>query len=81
MKTSNMNKQITDFNKIQFINGGKGLDTVTLKVRHFQSDYNDELIINANCWCDIGGHKVPEWMLHNTMADASVCEDCWEHFN
>lgn len=74
-------KQIEAFNKMQRINGGKELGTVTLQVRHYSSDYNDELIINADSWCDIGGHKVPEWLLHNTRADANVCEDCWQHFN
>lgn len=73
--------QLQKFNLMQRINGGKELGTVMLKVRHLSSDYNDEMIINADCWCDIGGHNVPEWMLHNTMADANVCEDCWDNFS
>lgn len=52
-----------------------------LEVKHLQSDYNDEMIINADCWCDIGSHKVPEWNLQNTRTDASVCADCYENFN
>lgn len=51
-----------------------------LNVRHLQSDYNTELIINAHSWCDIGGHKVPERDIQNTMGDTQVCEGCYEHF-
>lgn len=50
-----------------------------LKVKHDVFPEN-EIIINADCWCDIGGHKVQEWMLHNTRADAGICEDCWDNF-
>lgn len=32
-------KQLTDFNLMQRINGGKGLDTVTLEVKHDTEEY------------------------------------------
>lgn len=54
---------------------------IKLPVKHLSSDYDDELIINADCWCDIGCHKVPEWNLQNVQGYASVCADCYEHFN
>lgn len=58
-----------------------GMLEIKLPVRHLQSDYQDELIINADSWCDIGSHKVPEWNMQNVQGDASVCADCYENFN
>lgn len=55
-------------------------DIKTLEVNHDRYPEN-EILINADCWCDIGGHKVPEWMLQNIQGDASVCEDCYDNFN
>lgn len=75
-----MIKQINNFNKIQFLNGGKGLDTKTLQVKHASFPEN-EIAINADAWCDIGGHKVPEWSLQNLQGDAQVCEGCFDHFS
>ena len=55
--------------------------TSTVEVKHFQSDYNDDLIINADSWCDIGSHKVPEWNMQNMGSlDTSCCADCYEHY-
>ncbi len=73
-----MKNHLADYNKIQLINGGKGTDTVTLKVRHGQEN---EISINANSWCDIGGHKVPEYLMVHGMFDPQICEDCFDHFN
>lgn len=52
-----------------------------IAVKHLSSDFTDELIINADCWCDIGSHKVPEWHMQNVQGDVSVCADCYDHFN
>lgn len=41
----------------------------------------NEILINADSWCDIGSHMVREWMLVSVQGDAAVCEDCWEHYN
>ncbi len=74
-KNTNMNKQIADFNKIQFINGGKGLDTVTLKVRHDKFAENQILINGIECtWC---GTK--EWESENhPYGDLDMCDSCYE---
>lgn len=50
-----------------------------LEVKHDRYPVN-EIPINADCWCDIGSHKVPEWMIR-TVGDVGVCDDCYEHFN
>ena len=56
------------------------MGTVHLKVKHDLHPEN-EILINADCWCDIGSHYVPEWMMQNVEGDAGVCEDCYEHYN
>ena len=55
-------------------------DNMNLPVKH-ELQPEHEILINADCWCDIGRHKVPEWMLVNCAGDANVCEDCWDNFN
>jgi len=50
-----------------------------LKVTHDVQPEN-EILINAHYWCDIGNHKVPEWMLQNTRTDVQMCTDCWNNF-
>jgi hypothetical protein len=56
-----------------------GMLAIKLDVKHDHFPEN-EVVING-VWCDIGSHKVSENDLHNNSSDASVCEDCWEHFN
>lgn len=51
-----------------------------LEVTHDRFPEN-EILINADCWCDIGSHKVPEFMMQSVQGDASVCADCYDHFN
>jgi len=68
-------------NAIQQMLWDTGMLTIKLPVKHLSSDYVDEFIINADCWCDIGGHKVPEWMMQNVQGDAAVCSDCYDHYN
>jgi hypothetical protein len=49
-----------------------------LEVKHDQFPEN-EVIING-VWCDIGGHKVHEDEMRFSE-DASVCNECHDHFN
>lgn len=51
-----------------------------LEVKHDRYPEN-EILINADSWCDIGSHKVPEWNMQNVLGDAAVCADCYEQYN
>lgn len=55
------------------------MEPVKLIVKHDTHAY--EVLINADCWCDIGSHYVPEWMMMNLATDANVCEECYEHYS
>lgn len=74
-----MNKQIADFNKIQFINGGKELGTVTLKVKHLHTDFNEYVVVNG-VECDYCGMKEDPFHAVN-IADVTLCQSCHDHFN
>lgn len=50
-----------------------------MQVTH-DTQLENEILLNAHYWCDIGGHKVPEWMLQNTSVDAQMCTDCFDSF-
>jgi hypothetical protein len=53
-----------------------------IEVKHDAQPEN-EVIINA-VWCDIGSHKVRETemrQINSILFDASVCEDCYDHYN
>jgi hypothetical protein len=52
---------------------------MNLIVKH-EAQPEHEVIINA-VWCDIGSHKVSEDRLVTIAADATVCEDCYDHYN
>lgn len=39
----------------------------------------NEILFNCDCWCDFCSTYLPEWKMTN-IADAQVCEDCYEHY-
>jgi len=53
--------------------------TKRLQVKHDTKERRIELIINP-VWCDIGSHYVSEDFMRWGAWDASVCEDCYDHF-
>ncbi len=53
---------------------------ITLEIRHDRYPTN-EIFINADCWCEFCSRKLPDWKMQNIHGDASVCEDCYEHYN
>lgn len=65
------------------INHGKQIlherNAVKLKVFHGYGSQENEVIING-VWCDIGSHKVSEDSLVTVAADATVCDDCYDHY-
>lgn len=75
-----MNKQINDYNKIQFINGGKGTDTITLEVKHQHTDFNEYVVVNG-IECDFCGLKEDREFVHSFESGQSICESCFEHYN
>lgn len=71
-----MTKQLADFNKIMFINGGKGLDTVTLEVKHDLFAINNIMINGVLCdYCGVKEYKD----LAVTVGDVTLCESCYDH--
>ena len=53
---------------------------IKLKVKHDMFPEN-EVFINCTCECDFCGRKLPEFKMIHVAGDASVCEDCYDHFN
>lgn len=59
------------------------METLTKKliVKHDIQPEN-EVFINAVCWCDFCSRKLPEWKMNTNKGwDVQVCEDCYEHYN
>lgn len=70
-----MTKQLNDYNKIMFINGGKELSTVTLKVKHDKFAENQIVVNGIECtWC---GFKSFEDENHS-YGDLDMCDSCYE---
>lgn len=51
-----------------------------IPVKHLSSEYVDELIISADCLCDLCQTKYPEWNMHS-VGDLTVCDGCFDHYN
>lgn len=67
-------------NVIQQMMLDTGMLKIKLPVKHLTSDYDEELIINADSCCDLCQTKYPEWNVHS-VGDLTVCEGCYEHYN
>ncbi len=70
-----MKNHLADFNKIQFINGGKGTDTVTLEVKH--NTQTHDVVVNG-VLCDYCGFKEDKEFAMS-IGDLCLCEHCYDH--